>query len=772
MQTYTELTPPTAVSHCAAFPFTTAKATNLIVAKTSLLQIFDLVTITTEAAPADDQTSAQDIAADTLDRTFFSSDITLQRLETTTKLSLVAEYPLAGTVTSLGGVRIPGTKTGGAALVAAFRDAKLSLIEWDPERRAISTLSLHYFEHGLHISPWAPALAHCPAHLAVDPGQRCVLLRFGPRHIAILPFRRPGDDAADDAIEDVAGDQEQLPYKPSFVLPLTVLDPEIVFPSHLAFLHEYGEPTFGILSSIRAPSSAMSLERRDVMNYKVFTLDLDQKAVTTILSVPKLPTDLHQVVALPLPVGGSLLVGTNEVVHVDQSGNSFAVAVNSFARQSSLFPMADQSRLEMKLESCTLEPIGEHGELLMILQSGALALLSFAMEGRSVNNIRIQKVPSFQVVSGVSCLSALGRNRLFLGGEDNNSVILGWNRTSASSAQAQPATEENSEDDEEDYDDDDLYGGGAKLSKSHSRTLAEPLEADALAFRIHDALPNHAPTGEIALGKASPTESVRQMVYPVGRDRSGGLAVCRRQIDPLVRKTLDFTGANAVFAFHASGEGDAEAALSADAAWDQYLLVSRTVDGDEESALYAVARGKASRIERGEFEGEGGTVEVGVMGGGGRMVQVQSAEIRCYNSGGLAFLELQRLTLGRVRPGADIPHVRWRRRGLEGRELLLLRPVSACSSGRPERDGSQVQRQIERARRDGSWRRNVRKLDFRLHLHASRPDASGVPLERGRRASGTSLSIEGLRSDERRFLNCQTYRRPSTPQTRFRCFPR
>ena len=640
MQAYTELTPPTAVSHCAAFPFTTAKTTNLIVAKTSLLQIFDLVAITTEAETAEDQTSAQDIAADTLDRAFFTTDIALQRLEATTRLALVAEYPLAGTVASLSGARVPGTRTGGWALVVAFRDAKLSLVEWDPERHALSTVSLHYFENGLHVSPWAPSPAHCPSYLAADPGHRCALLRFGPRHIAILPFRRPGDDVADEALamDDgrataAEGPAEQLPYRPSFVLPLTVLDPEIVFPGHLAFLHEYGEPTFGILSSIRAPSAAMSLERRDVMSYKVFTLDLEQRAVTTILSVPNLPTDLYQVVALPQPVGGSLLVGTNEVVHVDQSGKSFAVAVNEFARHASLFSMADQSKLEMKLEGCHLEPIGERGELLMILRSGALALLSFAMEGRSVNNIRIQKIPSFGVAPGVACVGALGRGKLFLGSEDNNSVILGWTRTSGGSrAQTEPVTRDDSEEEEDFDDEDDLYGGGTRLQRSNSRSTAEPLEADAMAFRVHDVLPNHAPTGEIAFGNASPTDADKQMVYPVGRGRQGGLAVCRRQIDPVVRKRQEFPGANAVFAFHASASG-AEAALSADAAFDQYLLVSRGAGAEEESVLYSIAKAKARKIERGEFDGEGGTVEVGVMGGGSRVVQVKNAEIRCYNSG-------------------------------------------------------------------------------------------------------------------------------------------
>jgi cleavage and polyadenylation specificity factor subunit 1 len=327
------------------------------------------------------------------------------------------------------------------------------------------------------------------------------------------------------------------------------------------------------------------------------------------------------------------LIGTNEIVHVDQSGKSFAVAVNEFARQESRFPMSDQSKLSMKLEGCHVEPVSERGELLMVLQSGALALLSFATEGRTVNSIRIQKVPSFSVPAGVACVGSLGRGRLFLGNEDNNSVVLGWTRTGGGAQTEAPAGDVSEEEEEDLDDEDDLYGGGGQLQRSTSRQAAEPLDADTLAFRVHDVLPNYAPIGEITFGNAGPGEAERQMVYPIGRESQGGLAVCRRQIDPLVRKEQEFPGASAVFAFHASASG-AEAALSADAAFDQYLLVSL----GEESVLYSIAKAKSSKIDKGEFEAEGGTVEVGVMGGGSSVVQVKSVEIRCYNSGECAAL--------------------------------------------------------------------------------------------------------------------------------------
>ncbi len=51
MQCYTELAPPTAVSHAVTLPFASSRATNLVVAKNSLLQVFELRSTITEVKP-------------------------------------------------------------------------------------------------------------------------------------------------------------------------------------------------------------------------------------------------------------------------------------------------------------------------------------------------------------------------------------------------------------------------------------------------------------------------------------------------------------------------------------------------------------------------------------------------------------------------------------------------------------------------------------------------------------------------------------------------
>jgi cleavage and polyadenylation specificity factor subunit 1 len=156
MQCYTELLPPTGVTHALAAPFISATANNLIVVRTSLLQVFSL--IKSSVQPEDDEPDNQ----------------VSQFSRPKTKLVLEKEYQLSGTVTDLSRVRIINTKSGGEAILIAVRNAKLSLIEWDPERHGISTISIHYYERDdMTRSPWVPDLSQCGTPAA---DARCTIL--------------------------------------------------------------------------------------------------------------------------------------------------------------------------------------------------------------------------------------------------------------------------------------------------------------------------------------------------------------------------------------------------------------------------------------------------------------------------------------------------------------------------------------------------------------------------------------------------------------------
>jgi len=698
MQCYSELTPPTAVTHSLTISLLTARSLNLVVAKSSLLQVFTTKSVSEELDNAQDQSAdakGPTIQYDSrvnddegLEASFLGGDALLLKSDraNNTKLVLVAEFPLSGTVTGLAKIKTLNTRSGGESLLIAFEDARLSLVEWDPERYSLSTVSLHYYEQDeLQGSPWSAPLGDYVNFLAADPQSRCAALKFGARNLAILPFRQREEDMdMDDWDEELDGQRpakdlsaamlngtsniEQTPYSPSFVLRLSNLDPSLLHPVHLAFLHEYREPTFGILSSTRAASS--NLGRKDQLSYMVFTLDLKQKASTTILSVGGLPQDLTRVVPIPAPVGGALLIGPNELIHIDQSGKPNGVAVNPYTKQCTSFGLADQSNLGLRLEGCTVGVLSaENGELLLILSDGRLAIIAFRIDGRAVSGFTIKLVAAENggsvIPSAVSCITKIGRSAVFAGSEDGDSLVVGWTRRQGQAARKKSRAQDEDldldlDDEylEDEDDDDDLYGEGPSVSRSAELSNGAGKGGEPV-FRIHDRLLSLAPIRDITYGKplggngsreeSRMAEGIRsdlELACVVGRGRAGAMAIVNREINPNCIGRFEFLEARGLWTVCVSKpipkslQGETSGSTvghdyESPAQYDKFMIVAKEdVDGFETSDVYALTAAGFETLGGTEFEPAAGfTINAGTMGHHTRIVQVLKSEVRCYDGG-------------------------------------------------------------------------------------------------------------------------------------------
>ncbi|KAH7001198.1 CPSF A subunit region-domain-containing protein [Ilyonectria destructans] len=692
MQAYTELAAPSAVTHSLSLPLTSATAANLVVAKGSLLQIFATKAISAELdaqnplpQPAKPEPEF-DLRAnddDGLESSFLGGgESMLVRTDRTnnTKLVLVAEIPLAGAVIGLARLKTKNTKSGGEALLLAYKAAKMCLAEWDPKKNTLETISIHFYEKDdLHGAPWEVPFGEHVNYLQADPGSRCAAFKFGSRNLAILPFRQSEEDLEmDDWDEDLDGprpvkaptavangdsDSLEAAYTPSFVLRLPLLDPSLLHPVHLAFLHEYREPTFGILSS--SQSTAHSFGQKDHLTYKVFTLDLQQRASTTILSVTDLPRDLYQVIALPTPVGGALLVGQNELIHVDQSGKANGVAVNSMARLMTSFSLTDQSDLNLRLEGCAIEQLYiENGELLLVLNDGRLGIVSFRIDGRTVSGITIKMIPTESggtlIKSRASCISKLGKNSFFVGSETGDSVVLGWSRKQGQEKRrkarvidADLALDVDDLDlDDEDDEDDDLYGTESAATKP-AQVLNGTGKSGELSFRIHDTLLSIAPIQDFTCGKASflpDSEEATlsqgvvaelQLGLAVGRGSAGALAVVNRHIQPKIIGRFEFPEARGFWTMSVKKpipkSLGANVAVNSDyetfGQYDKFMIVAKVdLDGYETSDVYALTAAGFETLKETEFDPAAGfTVEAGTMGKKMRIIQVLKSEVRSYD---------------------------------------------------------------------------------------------------------------------------------------------
>jgi len=133
------------------------------------------------------------------------------------KLVLALHVSLAGVIQSMAPVTLPGRSREGLALT--FKDAKLSVVAFDPQRNDLETLSLPQFEEAEYQVRHRPLLASqndsglnggrsslsrthalalvqtlhenlCRPLVQVDPAGRCMAMPIYGTHLAVLPLQQ------------------------------------------------------------------------------------------------------------------------------------------------------------------------------------------------------------------------------------------------------------------------------------------------------------------------------------------------------------------------------------------------------------------------------------------------------------------------------------------------------------------------------------------------------------------------------------------------------
>jgi cleavage and polyadenylation specificity factor subunit 1 len=458
---------------------------------------------------------------------------------------------------------------------------------------------------------------------------------------------------------------------PSFVVSAAQLDDAIRHVLSLSFLHEYREPTLGILYSPRWTWTGWLDQRKDTVCYIVITLDLEQKASTPIMSVQGLPYGLFKVVPLTPPIGGSLLLGANEIIHVDQAGKTTGVAVNPYTKKATGFAgLADQSDLCLALEGSTVVELdGEGGDLLLVTKDGTAVIVGFRMDGRNVSGVKIAKIanhPGPLVGGRVSTAVGLGGKRLFIGCDEGDARILKWKRKGDKKKPTIQGLQEaglDDEDVEEIYDmlgdvdvDDDLYGGSStdlsgarKDSVFTDAKIGDHRATGEYVFQTHDRIVNLGPFRGMAMARpVFPSDAIEKQrgvvpeleviatSGPTNTSEDAGLVLMRRSIAPTIIGHFSFPACKALWTVRATSlkpkmaqtTEPGEPTASFDEEYDRYLFVSK----ENESQVFRVGD-TFEEVRSTDFDVDGSTLEVGVVGEGSRIVQVVGEQVRMYDCG-------------------------------------------------------------------------------------------------------------------------------------------
>jgi hypothetical protein len=144
---------------------------------------------------------------------------------------------------------------------------------------------------------------------------------------------------------------------------------------------------------------------------------------TLIWSLDGIPSDSFGLLPLPQPLGGSLVLASSSILHVNQS-TSAGLALCEQAELGTAFNLWRQQGLAVTLDGGSVVALSE-SEVLCSLRSGDLYLLQLVASGRLLESMRLQQLQASVVGAQ---LTRVGKNFLFLGSRLANSILLRMRR--------------------------------------------------------------------------------------------------------------------------------------------------------------------------------------------------------------------------------------------------------------------------------------------------------------------------------------------------------
>ena len=534
MDAYNEIIEPTRVSCCVGCNFISTTQKHLVVAKASILQIFQIVSDSKGGSP-----------------------------KAKYKLKLVDQFKLHGLITDLKAIRTP-ENVDLDYLIVSTKFAKFSIIKWDHQLNTISTVSLHYYEKAIESNTYEKL---GKTEVFVEPNYFSVAcLRF-KNILAILPMdglqENDEDDVSDDETSKVVqngkskSDRLNL-FDSSYILHGSSLDSSIGTIVDMKFLLNYLEPTLGVISQKTYAWAGNLPKVKDNIQFIALTFDPATKSTVPVFKVENLPYDIERVVPLASPLNGCLLMGCNEIIHVDNGGITRRIAVNKYTANitTSTKNYLDQSNLDLRLEGSAVHQIPNDHRVLLTLTEGEFYFINFEVDGKSIKKVVIDPIQDDRCKDIGACypgeITTLDHNLLFLSNRNGNCSLIQYKYENQQEhkpkkvADVDDKTKDKSDDDI-DYDDEDLY----EDEEEKEKTILSKSELELVK---HDELLNNGPISTFTLGFYSTEKFKSKLPNPnfkevslfanAGSHKSTKLNIITPTIQPIVSASLSFSEIN------------------------------------------------------------------------------------------------------------------------------------------------------------------------------------------------------------------------------------
>ncbi|XP_027198651.2 cleavage and polyadenylation specificity factor subunit 1 [Dermatophagoides pteronyssinus] len=389
--------PSTQVEHSICCHFYNYSEKNLITAGLNQLKVYRLINVQIVSKNVNDPITRNIHHSEDIDD--LSDNIKLECLQT---------FTLNANIESLNSVSFLAANRD--CLLLAFNDAKLSVVEYDPNTHDLKTISMHYFEDDDMRSGYTTHVR--PPLVRVDPENRCAAMLVYNKNILIIPFRK--DVVVEDNQDSLflsslnsqntpSMNQKKLPVLPSYKL---ILNPEqygvnITNVLDIQFLHNYYEPTLMILYEPVQTWPGRIAVRQDTVSMITLSLDVHQRVHPHIWSMNNLPFNTFAALPIPKPIGGVLISATNALIHLNQGLPPYGISLNGFNDSNTSFPLKTQDDVIISLDCCQATFISNN-KILLSLKNGELYVLKLYNDmTRSVRTFNFIHIASSVIATSI-----------------------------------------------------------------------------------------------------------------------------------------------------------------------------------------------------------------------------------------------------------------------------------------------------------------------------------------------------------------------------------
>ncbi|CAO2041474.1 unnamed protein product [Urochloa humidicola] len=554
-------------SSAARAPRRVGPTPNLVVAAANVLEVYAVRTVAA--------TGAEDGGAS------LSTGAVLDGISGA-RLELVCHYRLHGNIESMA-VLSDGTENTRDSIALAFKDAKVACLEFDDSINGLRTSSMHCFEgpDWLHLKRGRESFAWGPV-IKADPQGRCgAALVYGLQMI-ILKAAQVGQSLVGEDEPPRVLSSTAVRIDSSYVIDLRLLEMNHI--KDFTFVHGYIEPVLVILHEQEPTWAGRISSKNQTCMISAFSISMSLKQHPMIWSASKLPHDAYQLLAVPPPISGILVICANSI-HYHSQSTSCSLALNSFLSQPDGSPETLKTSFYVELDAAKATWLS-HDILMFSTKNGEILLLTVVYDGRSVQRLDLMKSKASILSSGAT---TLGSSFFFLGSRLADSLLVQF------SCGVPTSVPPDLTDESADIEGDLPFAKRLKRIPSdvlqdvtsveelsfHNNTVPNSLDsAQKISFVVRDALINVGPLKDFAYGLRTNSDpnaagiakqSNYELVCCSGHGKNGTLSALQQSIRPDLITEVELPSCTGIWTvYYKSSRG----VTTEDNEYHAYLIIS------------------------------------------------------------------------------------------------------------------------------------------------------------------------------------------------------